>query len=1072
MKRTDLHKIMIIGSGPIVIGQACEFDYSGTQACRALKEEGYEIVLVNSNPATIMTDPATADHIYIEPLSWEVIANIIDQERPDALLATLGGQTALNLATELAENGVLDQYGVELIGASVEVIERAESRELFKKIAQEVGLEVAKSFTVNTLEDAKKVVQQLGYPCVIRPSYTLGGTGGGIVFNEQEFLHIAEQGLTNSLTTEILVEESLLGWKEYEMEVVRDKKDNVIIVCSMENVDPMGVHTGDSITVAPAQTLTNREFQLMRTASIDIIRAIGVETGGCNVQFAINPRNGRMIVIEVNPRVSRSSALASKATGYPIAKFAAKLAVGYTLDELQNDITRKNACFEPTIDYCVVKIPRFNFNKFPQANPTLGTAMKAVGEVMAIGRTFKEAFQKGMRSLELKEVIPANTPLDTVIQKLKQPTAKRLWYIQLAFKLGLSVDEVYSYCKIDPWFLFQMRQLVTVEKEHEQHSTYKHSLNGSISNKQESKTATVNNFSPTTTTTVLADTVPIPNLRNYKEWGFSDKQLATFFRETEINIRAIRKEQGVLPTYKLVDTCAGEFEAYTPYYYSTYEQEDESIVSNRPKVMVIGSGPNRIGQGIEFDYCCVHAAFAAKALDYEVIMVNSNPETVSTDFDVSDKLYFEPITFEDILNIYEKEQPQGIILQFGGQTPLNLAAALAKAGATILGTSPKSIHEAEDRDAFQQLCHQLNLRQPVNAIAYSLEEMLSAMNHLQYPVIVRPSHVLGGAKMKIIDEETGLKNYAEQEGVSYPILIEAFLEDAIEIDVDALSDGSDCVIAAIMEHVEPTGVHSGDSACVLPTYSISEELLAQIKTATKQLAKSLQIIGLMNIQFAIKDEQLYIIEVNPRASRTVPFVSKATGIPWAKLATQVILGKKVTDLVIPTSQQLGQWAVKEVVFPFNKFAGIDIALSPEMKSTGEVMGTDTNLGLAFYKAQWAVGTRLPIAGKVLASIPNNKQDRFLPLVKELQALGFDLTFVSDIGAEKAAIQLQEKEYQLFIQVIGTGEITAVSSLSRLAYDSRVPVITTLRATTLAVQAIKSYQSVGGKLSVKALVAAV
>ncbi len=1099
MKRTDLHKIMIIGAGPIVIGQACEFDYSGTQACRALKEEGYEIVLVNSNPATIMTDPSTADHIYIEPLDVEVLTTIIDKERPDALLATLGGQTALNLATELSEQGILNRFNVELIGASVEVIERAESRETFKVIAQEIGLEVAKSYTVNTIEDAQKAVEILGFPCVIRPSYTLGGTGGGIAYNQQQFTKIATQGLTDSLTTEVLVEESLLGWKEYEMEVIRDRKDNVIIVCSMENVDPMGVHTGDSITVAPAQTLTNREFQKMRTASIEIIRAIGVETGGCNVQFAVNPENGRMIVIEVNPRVSRSSALASKATGYPIAKFAAKLAVGYTLDELENDITRKNACFEPSIDYCVVKIPRFNFNKFPEAAGTLGTAMQAVGEVMAIGRTFKEALQKGMRSMEWKPDVktPPNLAgvgeFEKVLEeKLRKPNSERLWYIFAAFEHGITLEEVYDWTRIDRWFLFQMKQLVEVEQNIRK-ITVVASMNFSLeellqkartgnfaltTNQSEGSISDIekgifqqigqvlkshkNNNSKNRKINSWKELGLSYTLLELKQLGFSDLQIADFLQSTEAEIRNLRKQQGVLPTYKLVDTCAGEFEAYTPYYYSTYEEEDESVVTEKKKVMVVGSGPNRIGQGIEFDYCCVHAAIASKAAGYEVIMLNSNPETVSTDFDISDKLYFEPITFEDVMNVYEKEQPEGIILQFGGQTPLNLASKLAATGANVLGTSPKSIHQAEDRDEFQTLCRQLQIRQPENRIAYSFEEMKQAVVELGYPVIVRPSHVLGGARMKVIYNDEALEKYIQQQGATYPILVESFLEDAVEIDVDALGDGSDCIIAAIMEHVEPTGIHSGDSACVLPTYSISSNVLAQIKTATKQLAKSLEIIGLMNIQFAAKEEEVYIIEVNPRASRTVPFVSKATGIPWGKLATEVVLGKKVGDLEFPqmSPNLSGGWAVKEVVFPFNKFAGVDIALSPEMKSTGEVMGTDVDLGLAFYKAQLAAYTRLPIGGKVFVDVPDSKASATAPIVGKLEELGFEVESSLMTELEEAIEWVENGEIALLLQLPFDGESEAAVRLRRKAYDARVPVVTTLRGMELTLEGIEAYQKEG------------
>lgn len=961
-KRTDIQKILIIGSGPIVIGQACEFDYSGTQACKALKEEGYTLILVNSNPATIMTDPSTADKTYIEPLTVESVEKIIAAERPDAVLPTLGGQTGLNLALELSAAGVFEKYGVEMIGANEEVINKAEDRRLFKEAMDRCGLKSARSKVTKTLEEALREAEVLGYPCVVRPSFTLGGTGGGIANTPEELVEIASGGLDKSLISEILIEESILGWKEYELEVMRDRNDNVVIICSIENLDPLGVHTGDSITVAPAQTLTDRQYQEMRDAAIKIMREIGVETGGSNVQYAVNPQNGDLVVIEMNPRVSRSSALASKATGFPIAKFAAKLAVGYTLDELQNDITQNTpASFEPTLDYCVVKIPRFNFKKFPKSKPFLGTAMKAVGEAMSIGRTFKESLQKGIRSLELnrfgigydtKEYTHA-IPKEELETFLRNGNPWRLYYVKYALEHGWSVDELYDISKIDPWFLHQIKQLV--------------------------------DFSSTIEATE-------PSLRKAKEWGFSDVQIGQLLGKTEAEVRALRTSLGVTPTYSLVDTCSAEFQAATPYYYSTYETESEIRPSTNKKVMILGGGPNRIGQGIEFDYCCVHASLTIRKEGYESIMVNSNPETVSTDFDISDRLYFEPLTFEDVLNIYEAEQPEGVIIQFGGQTPLNLAKRLEAAGVKILGTSPKSIDDAEDRERFQTILNELGLRQPNNGIALSDEDAVRIANTVGYPVVVRPSYVLGGASMQIVYNEETLREYiskAKAISTEHPILIDKYLERAKEVDVDALSDGEDCVIAGIMQHIEEAGVHSGDSACSLPPYSLSQGILTEIRDATRKLAKALNVIGLLNIQFAVKDEVLFLLEVNPRGSRTVPFVSKATGQPWASLATQVILGKKIKDMniseIIPP-----YFSVKEAVLPFNRFPNTDTLLSPEMKSTGESMGIDKDFRMAFFKAQLSANQELPTSGKVFVSVDDDDKPLVFPLIQRLKNIGFSV----------------------------------------------------------------------------------
>lgn len=1044
-KRNDIQRILLIGSGPIVIGQACEFDYSGTQACKSLKEEGYTVILVNSNPATIMTDPTLADVTYIEPLTPEVLTRIIEKEKPDVILPTLGGQTALNLALELHKRGILDAFGVEMIGATPKAIEKAEDRRAFKKAMDKIGLNSARSAIAFSLEEAKKQATDLGFPCVVRPSFTLGGTGGGIAFNMEELESIVGSGLRSSIISEVLIEESILGWKEYELEVMRDKKDNVVIICSIENLDPMGVHTGDSITVAPAQTLSDVEYQHLRDASIAILREIGVETGGSNVQFAVNPKDGRVIVIEMNPRVSRSSALASKATGFPIAKFAAKLAVGYTLDELMNDITQKTpACFEPAIDYCVTKIPRFNFEKFPQTEPILGTAMKSVGEAMAIGRTFKESFQKALRSLEAKRFgfgfdgKDQEVPDDVLVPKLITPNPDRVFYIQTALRQGMSVEQIHDYTKIDVWFLYQMKQLVDF----------------------------AHTFQPT------AD-----HFYQAKQWGFSDVQLGFLTGKSSLDIRKERDALGIRPTYKLVDTCAAEFESYTPYFYSTYEDEDESRITDRPKVMILGGGPNRIGQGIEFDYCCVHASFSAREDGYESIMVNSNPETVSTDFDISDKLYFEPLTFEDVLNIYEREKPIGVIVQFGGQTPLNLCVALEKAGVKVLGTSSKSIDIAEDREKFQSIIQQTGLHQPHNGTVSDASQALEMAHKIGYPVLVRPSYVLGGASMEIVYDDLELQTYLARQQVEIsterPLLLDQYLEDAVEVDVDALSDGTHVIVAGIMEHIEEAGIHSGDSACALPPHSLSEEIIQEIKHATHKLAIALQVVGLLNIQFAVKNHTVYILEVNPRASRTVPFVSKATGIPWAKMATKVMLGRDIPSLQI-TEPQLSHTAVKEAVFPFNKFPGVDILLGPEMKSTGEVMGIDKEFGMAYLKAQLAAGQRIPSSGKVFISVKNKDKTKLEAIAKPLVDLGFDL--VATMGTANALETLgiiAERVYKVYegrpniVDLIKNGDIQLIINtpsgknpmkdeviIRQTALQMNLPVITTLPGALATIRAIQ------------------
>ena len=993
-KRSDIKKIMLIGSGPIVIGQACEFDYSGVQACKSLQEEGFEVVLVNSNPATIMTDPEFADRTYIEPLSVDVLTSIICRERPDALLPTLGGQTALNLAIDLAEAGILERYNVELIGARADVIRKAEDRNLFKVAMRNINLDLPRSGSAHSMEEAVAVQAEIGqYPVVIRPGFTLGGTGGGIAYNEKEFKEIVTRGLFYSPNNEVLIEESVLGWKEYELEVMRDVRDNCVIICSIENMDPMGVHTGDSITVAPAQTLTDREYQVMRDAAIAVMREIGVETGGSNVQFAINPDNGRMIVIEMNPRVSRSSALASKATGFPIAKIAAKLAVGYTLDEISNDITRETpACFEPTIDYVVTKIPRFAFEKFVTADDTLGTQMKSVGEAMSIGKNFKQSFQKALRSLETGRSgfgadgkdAPYEALSDAELKvALVRPNAQRVFQLRAAFRRGWTVEQVFDLTKIDRWFLRHLEELAAFEDEIRSA--------GSLD-------------------ALSADAALF---RQTKEYGFSDRQIGWIINESEGAVRAARERMGLQPVYGLVDTCAAEFVAFTPYFYSTYGEVNEACPSDRKKVMIIGGGPNRIGQGIEFDYCCVHAAFALRDAGFETIMVNSNPETVSTDYDTSDRLYFEPLTLEDVLSIYRNENCWGAIVQFGGQTPLNLAKDLELNGVNVIGTSPDSIEATEDRKFFQELATRLEIRQPENGIAVSVEEAEKIADRIGYPVLMRPSFVLGGRAMVIVYDAEMLRKYmAEAVEVSQerPVLIDHYLEGAIEVDVDCISDGETSVIGSIMEHVELAGVHSGDSACMIPSQNLSSEVQDVIRQHTHALARELHVCGLMNIQYAVQDNVVYILEVNPRASRTVPFVSKAIGVPLAKLAALVMAGKKLPDLGFTEEILPKHCSVKEAVFPFVRFPGIDVILSPEMKSTGEVMGIDFTVGSAFLKSQTAAGNRLPVDGNVFLSVRDQDKDAAVILAKRLVDLGFRIfatsgtsTTLYDAGIETQAI---------------------------------------------------------------------
>ena len=1064
-KDTSLNKILLIGSGPIVIGQGCEFDYSGVQACKALKEEGYTVILVNSNPATIMTDPEFADRTYIEPVTPEIVEKIILREKPDALLPTLGGQTGLNTAMELVRRGVLEKNDVKLIGANADAIEKGEDRLAFKEAMIKIGLDIPQSGVAHTLEEANLIAKEISkktgkrFPLIIRPAYTLGGSGGGIAYNSEEYEEIVNRGLDMSPVTEVLVEESLLGWKEFEMEVMRDRKDNCVVICSIENLDPMGVHTGDSITVAPTQTLTDKEYQIMRDASFAVIREIGVETGGSNIQFSMCPETGRMIVIEMNPRVSRSSALASKATGFPIAKIAAKLAVGYTLDELPNDITRETpASFEPTIDYCVVKIPRFTFEKFPSADPSLTTQMKSVGEAMSIGRTFKDAMQKALRSLETGRFgfgadgkkLKVNGK-DHLLSKLAVPNAERIFYLREAFKEGMSVQEIYDITGIDPWFL---NQLETICKHED---------------------------------TIQANKDEI-DFRTAKKYGFSDRQIAHLTDQTEIQVRESRKGKGILPTYRLVDTCAAEFEAFTPYYYSTYGDENETRDGDTNKIMILGGGPNRIGQGIEFDYCCVHAAFALKELGYETIMVNSNPETVSTDYDTSDKLYFEPLTFEDVLNIYEAETPSGTIVQFGGQTPLNLAAGLESNGVKVIGTSPKSIEQAEDRKFFSALLDELNLKQADAGTATSVEEALEIAKKISYPVLVRPSFVLGGRAMVIVYDDQELKSYmtsAVEASPERPVLVDRFLEDATEVDVDVISDGDDSVVGAIMEHIEQAGIHSGDSACVIPPFSLSEKIKSEIADAAKALAKKLEVRGLMNIQFAVKDEELFVIEVNPRASRTVPFVSKTIGVPLAKLAAKVMAGEKLKDLGFTKEINPEHYSVKEAVFPFVKFPGTDIVLGPEMKATGEVMGIDADLGMAFAKSQMAASSPLPTEGNVFISLKDRDKEKAIDIIKEYHDLGFNLfstegtaKVIEDAGIPVTRLfKLAEKRRPNVLDMIKNGELNFVINtpsterspradevkIRSLAVANSIPVMTNLRAAKASALAIRSLKSIKTKV---------
>ena len=1086
-RRTDLHKILLIGSGPIVIGQACEFDYSGTQACKALREEGYEVVLVNSNPATIMTDSETANRTYIEPLTPEILEKVIEVERPDALLPTMGGQTALNLAVTLAKTGVLEKYGVELIGAKLPAIEMAEDRKLFKEAMIRIGVGVCPSGLAETMAEAKAIGIEIGsYPLIIRPAFTMGGTGGGIAYNQEEFEEISQTGLDASPVSQILIEKSLLGWKEYELEVMRDLADNVVIICSIENLDPMGIHTGDSITVAPAQTLTDKEYQRLRDASIKIIREIGVETGGSNIQFAVNPVTGAVVVIEMNPRVSRSSALASKATGFPIAKFAAKLAVGYTLDEIPNDITQKTpASFEPTIDYVVTKIPRFAFEKFPGSSPVLTTQMKSVGEAMAIGRTFQESFQKAVRSLEVgragwgcdrAEKLPS---LEQIRAGLRTPNPDRIFTVRHAFQMGMTVEEVFDLTSIDPWFLDKLHSLLDTEK------FLKRSQLKGLTREQ---------------------------LYAVKQEGFSDRQIAFATKTTEDEVRTYRKNLGIIPVYKTVDTCAAEFEAFTPYYYSTYESEvtelvdgqepmtsteSEVLPSTRRKVMILGGGPNRIGQGIEFDYCCCHASYALRANDFETIMVNSNPETVSTDYDTSDRLYFEPLTKEDVLNILEAENPEGVIIQFGGQTPLKLAVPLQQylsgtpeVSTKIWGTSPESIDAAEDREKFEKILRELDIRQPANGLARSFEEALRVAQRIDYPVVVRPSYVLGGRAMEIVYSDVDLERYMSYAVLvepDHPILIDKFLENAIEVDVDAIADqGGNVVIGGIMEHIEQAGIHSGDSACSIPTITLSEPVLEVIRNWTVQLAKALKVVGLMNIQFAVQGEQVYIIEANPRASRTVPFVSKAIGIPLAKMAVRVMSGESLESLGFTQEVIPKHISVKEAVLPFDKFPGTDTILGPEMRSTGEVMGIDTDFGTAYAKAELAAAQRLPQQGTVFVSMNDRDKVAAVPVVRDFLDMG--LKVVATEGTRKVFLEhglkvdlvlklhegrphvldwIKNDQIQLIINTpVGATAKNDDRLIRRSALTHKVPTITTIAGAKAAAAAVRSLQS--QPLSVKAL----
>ena len=1061
-KRTDIRKILIIGSGPIVIGQACEFDYSGTQACKALRQEGYEVVLVNSNPATIMTDPEMADRTYIEPLTVESVAAIIRKEKPDALLPTVGGQTALNLAIALDDAGVLEENNIEMIGAKRQAIKVAEDRLLFKQAMDEAGLLMPRGGFARSWAEAEAIVKGTDYPAIVRPSFTLGGTGGGTAFNPEEFEGIVRNGLAASPIHEVLIEESILGWKEFELEVMRDLADNVVIICSIENFDPMGVHTGDSITVAPAQTLTDREYQKLRDMAITIIRKVGVETGGSNIQFAVNPEDGEIRVIEMNPRVSRSSALASKANGFPIAKIAAKLAVGYTLDEIPNDITKKTpASFEPTIDYVVTKIPKWNFEKFREAEDVLGTQMKSVGEVMAIGRTFKESLFKGLRSLEaVKPLRLEDVPNDELQRKLARPNSQRFSYITYALEHGWTIDEIHRLSKIDPWFLDQLKQVMEIQREIE-----------------EIVSAPGVAGSPGTDTKTL-EQIPLELLRAFKEAALSDRRLAYLTNRSEDEVRAYRKSLGLIPVYKRVDTCGAEFESHTPYLYSTYEEEDEAEPSDRKKIMILGSGPNRIGQGIEFDYCCCHASFALHEAGYETIMVNCNPETVSTDYDTSDRLYFEPLTFEDVMNIVDIEHPTGVIVQFGGQTPLNLAMRLHEAGVPVIGTSPDSIDLAEDRKRFGALLNELGIPQPENGTAVSIEGARLIAERIGYPVLVRPSYVLGGRAMAIVYDEESLDEYmrtAVDFSNERPVLIDKFLEQAAEFDVDALADDSACVIAGIQEHIEEAGIHSGDSSCVLPPVRIAEEHLETMRHYTRKLATALRVKGLMNIQFAIKDDRVYVLEVNPRASRTVPFVSKATGIPLARIGALVMAGKPLAEFELPSDLEVDRSYIKSPVFPFRKFPGVDPVLSPEMHSTGEVMGIGENFGEAYTKAMTAAGLELPRAGNASISVNEGDKGQAVVLARRLSRVGFELmatlgtaarlrevglecetVFKVNEGRPNVADHIKQGDIALVINTpLGRASHYDEQAIRRAALQYNVPCVTTMTGAQALVEALAS-----------------
>ena len=1073
-KRTDIERILMLGAGPIVIGQACEFDYSGTQACKALRDDGYQVVLLNSNPATIMTDPELADRTYVEPITLPVLEQILARERPDAVLTTLGGQTALNLAVSAAEAGLFERYGVEMLGADLATIQRAENREQFRDLMRSIGLQVPPATIAHSLEEAEEQVRAMGLPVVIRPSYTLGGTGGGIAHTPEQFREITTRGLELSLNTEVLVEKSVYGWKEFELELMRDGRDNVVVICSIENVDPMGVHTGDSITVAPAQTLTDQEYQRMRDAAIKVIRAVGVETGGSNIQFAVNPADGQLVVIEMNPRLSRSSALASKATGFPIAKFAAKLAVGWALEEIPNDITKQTpACFEPTIDYCVVKIPRFAFEKFPGVDATLTTQMQSVGEVLALGRTFKEALQKGLRGLETDadgfswpraDAVGA----ESVVAGLRRPNAERLFFMRLALERGMSVDEVAAHTRIDPWFVDNMAQILALEGE----------LKLELERTPELDEGA---------------------LRRAKRAGFSDRQLAELVGCDERTLRTRRLELGVRPTYKLVDTCAAEFEAFTPYFYSTYEMEDEVTVEPGRKVMIVGGGPNRIGQGIEFDYCCCQASFALRELGYRSIMVNCNPETVSTDYDTSDRLYFEPLTVEDVANIYDKEQPEGVILQFGGQTPLNMAHGLEALGVRVLGTPTDAIDRAEDRGRFRELLQSLDLRQPESGIAHSVAQVLAEARRIGYPVLLRPSYVLGGRAMEIVYDQAMVRDYMElyaRQMASHhsasngagprPILVDKFLEEAVEIDVDLIGDGERYIVGGVMQHIEAAGVHSGDSACCLPPHSLPAAVVAEIRRQGVALGQALGVRGLMNIQFAVRGGEIYVLEVNPRASRTVPFVSKAIGVPLARLATHVMCGASLDELGLHSDPEPAHFAVKEVVLPFGKFAGAEVALGPEMKSTGEVMGIDDGFGRAFAKAQAGAGGSLPRSGTVFVSVRDADKPELVELARTLDRLGFDLaatpgtaTVLGRAGIVARRLAKLEDGGTTVIDLMEAGEIALIintpsgkrprdheNRIRRFALSRGVPCITTMAGAHASVTGITAERD--GELRIWAL----